>query len=52
MTECKKCGEYTKFDGGLCYSCYKKDGAKQVVVVAEEKKVVAIARAGGKVYRE
>ena len=39
MAECKKCGEYTKFDGGLCYSCYKKGGAKQVLVVAEEKVV-------------
>ena len=25
MAECINCGEYTKFNGGLCYSCYKKD---------------------------
>jgi hypothetical protein len=23
MPECKKCGEYTKFEGGLCFDCYK-----------------------------
>ncbi len=23
MAECTQCGEYTKFNGGLCYSCYK-----------------------------
>jgi hypothetical protein len=26
MAECVNCGEYTKFNGGLCYTCYKKDG--------------------------
>ncbi len=26
MAECISCGEYTKFNGGLCYSCYKKEG--------------------------
>tara|TARA_Y100000385_G_scaffold103126_1_gene106638 strand:- start:5253 stop:5753 length:501 start_codon:yes stop_codon:yes gene_type:complete len=36
MAECKKCGEYTKFDGGLCYSCYKKNGKSKDVVVAEK----------------
>lgn len=25
MAECIKCGEYTKFEGGLCFSCYKKN---------------------------
>jgi len=25
MAECINCGEYTKFNGGLCYTCYKKD---------------------------
>ncbi|WP_416865442.1 MAG: hypothetical protein ACMVP2_24050 [Imperialibacter sp.] len=25
MAECIRCGEYTKFDGGLCYSCYKNE---------------------------
>lgn len=24
MAECVKCGEFTKFEKGLCYSCYKK----------------------------
>jgi len=29
MAECIQCGEYTKFNGGLCYSCYKsKDKGK------------------------
>jgi hypothetical protein len=23
MAECTQCGEYTKFNGGLCYSCYQ-----------------------------
>lgn len=23
MAECIECGEYTKFEGGLCYPCYK-----------------------------
>ena len=25
MAECINCGDYTKFNGGLCYKCYKKD---------------------------
>jgi len=24
MAECLKCGDYTKYQGGLCYNCYKK----------------------------
>ena len=24
MAECIECGEYTKYKGGLCYKCYKK----------------------------
>jgi len=27
MPECIKCGEYTKFEEGLCYSCYKENKA-------------------------
>ena len=23
MAECINCGEYTKFNGGVCYTCYK-----------------------------
>ncbi|GLR19967.1 hypothetical protein [Portibacter lacus] len=26
MAECINCKAYTKFNGGLCYSCYKQDG--------------------------
>lgn len=38
MAECINCGEYTKFNGGLCYSCYKKDGkSKDVTVDVQEK---------------
>ena len=36
MAECIKCGEYTKFNGGLCYSCYKKDGKSKDVAIAEK----------------
>ncbi len=25
MPECIKCGDYTKFNGGLCFKCYKKE---------------------------
>lgn len=32
MAECIKCGEYTKFDGGLCYSCYKQNAKSTDVV--------------------
>jgi len=28
MAKCIKCGEYTKYEGGLCYSCYKKQKSK------------------------
>lgn len=44
MAECTNCGEYTKFSGGLCYSCYKEDGKSKDVAVAEkepEKKEIA-----------
>jgi len=36
MAECIKCGEYTKFNGGLCYSCYKNEGESKEVLVAEK----------------
>jgi hypothetical protein len=29
MPECTICGEYTKFEGGLCYSCYKAENYHQ-----------------------
>lgn len=28
MAECIECGEYTKFNGGLCYSCFKLENKK------------------------
>lgn len=36
MAECIKCGEYTKYNGGLCYKCYKKDQGSEEVIVAEK----------------
>jgi hypothetical protein len=37
MADCVKCGEFTKFNGGLCYSCYKKDdNSKEVAVLEKE----------------
>jgi hypothetical protein len=36
MAECITCGEYTKFNGGLCYSCFKKNGKSKDVMVAEK----------------
>ncbi|MDO6803992.1 hypothetical protein Q4595_16215 [Wenyingzhuangia sp. 1_MG-2023] len=39
MAECITCGEYTKFNGGLCFSCYKKDGeSKEISIIKEESK--------------
>lgn len=32
MAECTKCGSYTKFNGGLCLSCYKKENKEEVLV--------------------
>lgn len=31
MAECINCGDYTKFNGGLCLKCYKKENASKVV---------------------
>lgn len=28
MAQCKVCGGYTKYEGGLCYSCYRKSKGK------------------------
>lgn len=36
MAECINCGEYTKFNGGLCYSCYKKENNNDSVVAEVE----------------
>lgn len=32
MADCIKCGSYTKFNGGLCLSCYKKENNADVIV--------------------
>lgn len=29
MPECIECGDYTKFDGGLCYTCYKNENSDE-----------------------
>ena len=36
MAECIQCGSYTKFNGGLCYGCYKSDNSNEVAVLEEE----------------
>ena len=36
MAECVNCSEYTKFNGGLCFSCYKKEGKTKVTKVEEK----------------
>lgn len=28
MPSCRKCGAYTKYNNGLCYSCYQKNNPK------------------------
>jgi len=41
MAKCIECGSYTKFNGGLCYSCYKTGDSTEIEVeeIIEEKKV-------------
>ncbi|GAA5031974.1 hypothetical protein GCM10011506_24720 [Marivirga lumbricoides] len=36
MAECTICGGFTKFDGGLCYSCYKENGEPKKATVEVE----------------
>jgi hypothetical protein len=36
MAECIQCGEYTKFNGGFCFSCYKKDGKSNDNTIIEK----------------
>jgi len=36
MVECTNYGDYTKFEGGLCYSCYKTDELSNDVGVLEK----------------
>jgi hypothetical protein len=38
MAECINCSEYTKFNGGLCFKCYKKENNGKEVVIAEKPK--------------
>ncbi|MGM0934241.1 MAG: hypothetical protein ACQEWD_12430 [Bacteroidota bacterium] len=40
MAECIQCGSYTKFNGGLCYKCYKGAEGNGVEVLEEEPKEV------------
>jgi hypothetical protein len=35
MAECIKCGSYTKFNGGLCYKCYKSSNQEDDVDILE-----------------
>ncbi len=37
MAECIECGSYTKFNGGLCYTCYKSENSNEVEVLEPEK---------------
>ena len=36
MAECINCGDYTKFNGGLCYKCYKKENSSKEEKVVDE----------------
>lgn len=36
MADCVTCGGYTKFNGGLCYSCFKKGGETDEILIAEK----------------
>ncbi|WP_158850579.1 hypothetical protein [Algibacter sp. L1A34] len=56
MAECINCGDYTKFNGGLCYKCYKKDNVKDVAVAEkpikatkEKNKIVDVTNEVGEV---
>lgn len=31
MAECKKCGDYTKYEGGLCYKCFKENNSAKTI---------------------
>lgn len=37
MADCIKCGSYTKYNGGLCSSCYKKDNIDDEQVGLKDK---------------
>lgn len=36
MAKCITCGDYTKFNGGLCYKCYNKDNNSKDVAIAKK----------------
>lgn len=36
MAECMNCGSFTKYNGGLCYKCYKAQNGNKEVPVAED----------------
>lgn len=38
MAECIKCGDYTKFNGGLCLACYKADQKESKNVIEKSSK--------------
>jgi hypothetical protein len=42
MAECTTCGEYTKFNGGLCYSCYKENKVGGESVPKEKREEVGL----------
>jgi hypothetical protein len=40
MAECKKCGAFTKYNGGLCLKCYKGGETKSASVATPTKKEI------------
>lgn len=40
MPACIQCGEYTKFNGGLCLSCYSKKNTPSEVLIDEEPEIL------------
>lgn len=43
MAACIQCGSYTKFNGGLCYSCYKGNDSNEVEVLDDEPTVTGLS---------
>lgn len=44
MADCTNCGEYTKFEGGLCFSCYKNNDVAKEDSLVSEKEVKTIVK--------
>ena len=40
MAACIQCGSYTKFNGGLCYSCYKHENSTEVEVLEQDQEEI------------